>query len=303
MPSWSRNVSGSVERRGAKKPQHAPQVVQRLNGGGGVVDGGRERLDRDVGHDPDGEGRILLEGPPGPERDHPLQLTAGLRRHACIAEDRDHVLAGGDEIADGSLHGEQVIMLAGPSDQAADIDGLDRPVPPARHHEHRLAGSDLGGRGAGPGGLGDLDNDPPGHRHRPEQVDQPVEEQQEQRQAQHHQEPGDTHPNIRDLLGADLAQQRERERQRPSQHRERGLQHAAAVPDPHDAGGEGPGGHLDRQDRHRHHEAGQADRGTDDRGQHGARGRRGVLPCLGNRHRYVGLVGEQGQEYPRRRLG
>jgi hypothetical protein len=41
------------------------------------------------------------------ECDHPLQLPAGVRRRASVAKDRDHGLAGGDEITHGGQHHKQ----------------------------------------------------------------------------------------------------------------------------------------------------------------------------------------------------
>jgi hypothetical protein len=62
-----RNGNGSR----SYKPQGFAEMIQHLNSSGRVVDGRGERSDRDVDHDADREGRILIDRSLDPERDHP----------------------------------------------------------------------------------------------------------------------------------------------------------------------------------------------------------------------------------------
>ena len=49
-------------------------MIEHLHRGRRVVDRRRERLDRDVDHDPDGERGILLDRPLDAQGDHAVQL-------------------------------------------------------------------------------------------------------------------------------------------------------------------------------------------------------------------------------------
>ena len=63
-----------------------------------VVDGRRERLQRDVGDDPEREQRILLHRPLGAERDRRLQHAVVDRGGAAVEDEQR--LVGRDEITD-----------------------------------------------------------------------------------------------------------------------------------------------------------------------------------------------------------
>ena len=70
---------------------------------------------------------------------------------------------------------------------------------------------------------------------------------------------------VRDGVLLDSRQQRERERERPDQHRKQDVQHAVPVPEPHVAGREGVRRHLDDEDADGDDEAGQRRGRPDDR--------------------------------------
>ena len=86
-----------------------------------------------------------------------------------------------------------------------------------------------------------------------------VEEDEEEHESGAEEEPGHRHSEVGHVL-VDAPQQREREGKRPHEHRERRLEHAVAVPEPHVARRERPCRHLDDEDGHGDDEPGQADR-------------------------------------------
>lgn len=103
--------------------QHPSEVIDGLDGRGGIVDRGRQRLDRDIDHDPDGERGILLDRPFDAERDHALQppIEVGGR---VVSDDPEYWLPGRDEVANSNTEHQHAVVAAGPPNEAADIDGL-----------------------------------------------------------------------------------------------------------------------------------------------------------------------------------
>ena len=111
----------------------------------------------------------------------------------------------------------------------------------------------------------------------PQPVDEAVEEEQEEEQVGGHQDAGHGDADVRDGVLLDPRQQREREGERPDQHRQQDLQDLVPVPEAHVAGREAARRHLDDEDADGDHEAGQGSRRPHDRGQQRGRGRRRVL--------------------------
>ena len=65
-----------VQMTPADGAQQAVELVERQHGGGGIVDGARQRLDRDVDDDAEGEGGILLDGALGAHGDGRAQVVS-----------------------------------------------------------------------------------------------------------------------------------------------------------------------------------------------------------------------------------
>jgi hypothetical protein len=96
---------------------------------------------------------------------------------------------GGHEVTDGAGDDQPAVVPARPRGQAALVEGLDGPGPSAAHHEGRgavggrwpLRGVAVGQwrRGRRDHPLGRLHHQRR-HRHRPQPVDEAVEEEQEQ---------------------------------------------------------------------------------------------------------------------------
>ena len=196
-------------------------------------------------------------------------------------------------------------MLAGPADETRVVDRLDRAGPGAPHAEGGLAARlevpgrhEVGrvGRGRPPhGGLERLpailaDQGRDGDR--PHPVKDAVEVEHEEDQADQEEEPGDGHTDVRHGSAPDVTQELEGERQRPDQDGEHRLQHPVPVPEAHVAGRERARRHLHDEDRHGHDESDQGGGRADDRREHGARRRRGVLPVGGD----VDALGEDDPE-------
>ena len=74
-------------------PQHFPEVVEDLHGGGRIVHGRRERPNCDVDHDADREPRILLDRALDAERDHVRELPLVERARRHLAEGLDTLVA------------------------------------------------------------------------------------------------------------------------------------------------------------------------------------------------------------------
>ena len=140
-----------------------------------------------------------------------------------------------------------------------------------------------------------------GYHDRSEPVDESIEEEDEQEQADHHQDAGEGHAEIRNEVAFDTPEEREGERERADQDREDGLLHAIAIEKPHIAGGEHASGHLHDKDGHGDHKARERGRRADDRGEDGARRRRRVLPLGRKRHRLVDFHRQRAEEHPGKR--
>ena len=70
--------------------ENLSDVVEDLDGGRGVVHGGRERPVRDVDHHPQRERRVLVEGALVAERDHSLELLGGSRAELASVDKHQH---------------------------------------------------------------------------------------------------------------------------------------------------------------------------------------------------------------------
>ena len=191
-------------------------------------------------------------------------------------------------------------MLPREAGKSGEVDRLNRAGAAGANDERRLARdlrrlvNDLGsvvparrpddGLERAPAGRRDESCDRDG----PQPVDEAVEEEQEEEQVRGHQDAGHGDADVRDGVLLDPRQQREREGERPDQHRQQDLQDLVPVPEAHVAGREAARRHLDDEDADGDHEAGQGSRRPHDRGQQRGRGRRRVL----ERRRDRDLAGE-----------
>ena len=114
-----------------------------------------------------------------------------------------------------------------------------------------------------------------GDRHRAQGVHEPVQVEQQQDQVGGHRHAGQRDAEVGHRPGADLPQQREREREGRGERPQHQLLEPVAVPQPHEPRRERAGGHLHDQHADRDHQAEQADhRARDGREQAGRRRRR-----------------------------
>ena len=265
-------------------------MIEHLHGGGRIVHRRRQRADRDVHHDPDGEGRILLDRPLDAESHHRPQLV--LRFGAGIgAEHLDQRRARGDEVTNRMAQHDEAVVRMGPLPEPAEVDRLDRAATGHPNDARRLTGRvercghDC--RGIRPRGL--LQHlaqrlaaglrDEGGDRDRPQPMDRTVQEDDEEEDSEPEERPRHGHAEVRDVVLLHVPHEREREREGADQDGENGLERPVAIEDPHVAGREGPRRHLHDEDAHRHDEADQADARGDDRSKHRLGGRRRVLPA------------------------
>ena len=245
----------AVEVGRSDQTQRVSQVVEHLDGGGGVVDGGRQRADRDVDHDPDREGGILLDRPLDSERDHAVELAIRRRRsfresrsvpRPRVRSRRPRGAAREDSCAGGRNGPDRVRRTPG-SCRRARLRTTSRSVAPARGRASRAdqvqSDSDDGLNGLAEG-LAAGPRDQRRHRDWSQPVQDAVEEEHEHQDAREDQEPRGSHPDVRHGRRFDAAKKRERERQGAQEGREHRLQHAVAVPEPHVTGRERPRRHL-----------------------------------------------------------
>ena len=132
-------------RRAADHREDVLEVVEHLDGGGRVVDRGRQRPDRDVDQDPQREGRVLLEGALDAQRHHALQPPLGALgvRHGPVDLEEDP--AGRHEVAHGVLEDHDAPGARRPADHAPSgrrpgsrrDDGCGPPGPAARRRAPR----------------------------------------------------------------------------------------------------------------------------------------------------------------------
>ena len=170
------------------QPEEILQVVEHLDGRRRVVDGRGEGADCDVDHDPDGESRILLDGPLDAERDHRAKPLVRVRPWIAPVQLDQHG-PGGDEIADRVAQHHEAVVVSRPRSEPADVDRLNG-APVAHHPDDasRLSGwgirSGNDRRRVASGRLFEhlAERAPPssgderGDRHRPESMDRAVEE-------------------------------------------------------------------------------------------------------------------------------
>jgi hypothetical protein len=103
------------------------ELVDRLQGGGRVVDAGGEGPVGDVGELAEAEGHVLLHGPLPAELDGGDQAL--VLRSVGPAEDLEQRRAGGHEVADPRDQSQDAAGLGGPPDQGPLV------------HQHDHAGS------------------------------------------------------------------------------------------------------------------------------------------------------------------
>ncbi len=198
--------------------------------------------------------------------------------------------ADGHEVTDRMAEDEQAAMAAREAGQLPGVQRLDRAGARRPNEEQRLTREASRAAchepGVWPGALvkrlleraAALSGHQGGNGNGPHPVQEAIEEEHEQGEAEDHPGCGDAHAHVRHLLGLDLADDAERERQRPDQLRQQELEPAVPVPQPHVARGERPGRHLDAEDRHGHDEAGERRGGPDRCREDGGRRLGRVLP-------------------------
>ena len=270
-------------------------MVDHLHGGRRVVDRRRERLDRDVDHDPHGEGGILLDRPLDAEDDHPSKPVLVPLAVGLTAVDADHRRTGGNEVPGGVVEHERATTLLGEADEPRGVDRLDRAGTAGAHDHRRLVGElqrpahDLGRVGSARRADGGVERAPArrgGDRRdgdRSQSMDESVEKEQEEEHVCGHQDAGHADADMRDGVLLDPRQQREGKGERPDQHRQQDLQDLVPVPEAHVAGRQVVRRHLDDEDADGDDEAGQRRRCPDDCRQQRARRRCRVLERERNR--------------------
>ena len=99
--------------------------------GGRVVDGRRKPLGGDVHHDPEHEGRVLLQGA---FLTHGDRLAQGVGRQGCSAlKDPEQRVPNGDEIANLRHHFDDTVGTLGHGHQSLDVEGQDHAILEVRH--------------------------------------------------------------------------------------------------------------------------------------------------------------------------
>ena len=192
--------------RVADEEQHVLEVVHDLNGGGGVVDRGRQRLDGDVDHDADRTSRILLDRALQPERDHAAQPALTDRRRRRGPVELEQRRAGGDELPDRVSDHQRAGVLLGPLHEAAERDRLHgASTRRGRHSDAGACGAWGRRRRVRVGQPGDRvpecplagSRDEGGDRHGPKPVNEAIQEDDEQQQADHHEPRGERDADVR----------------------------------------------------------------------------------------------------------
>ena len=254
-----------------------------------VVDRRRERLDRDVDHDPHRERGILLDRPLDAEDDHPPEVILVSVTGRLASVDPDHGRSGRDEVSDRVVENERAPALPREPDESGGVDRLDRAGAARAHDRRRLAGDlqrpahDLGRVGPGRRSDGRFEGLPARgrrvrrHGHRSQAVDEAVEEEEEEEEVRGHQDARHGDADMWNGALLDSRQQREGERERPDQHRQQDVQHPVPVPEPHVARREHARRHLHDEDADGDDESGQRRGRAHDRGEEDARGRCRVL--------------------------
>ena len=293
-------LAAPLEARRAHHAQQLLEVVEHLDGRRRVVHRRRQRPDRDVDHDPDGEAGVLVDRPLDAEGDEAAELPLGVRRD--VAVDLHQHAARGDEVADRLPQDEHAVVLVAPSGR------VPRRGPPGSRPPlsavTRSAGAPSGMSTAATGAVvaGDSSSaraaglrDERGDRDRTEAVHEPVEEEQEEQDPDDEEEAGQRDAEIRDEVRRDAAQQRERERQRPDDDGERRLQQPVAIPEAHVARRERPRRHLHDEHADRDDEPGQRGGRADDRREERGRRRGRVVPDLGHVDVLVEVDGDRAE--------
>ena len=269
------------------------EVVDHLDGGRRVVDGRRQRPDRDVDEDPEREGRILVDRPLDPERDPARQPPLGNPRERRRARaPRAGPRSEETKSPTPWRHHDDRVVVGRPGEQALVVDCLDRSRPSCFGRRASAPGEDLVELGVGAGAAPrarELDRAcgaPPGrrshergHLDRAEPVEKRSRKTRNRTSPAPSEEPGHRDAEVGHVL-VDAAQERVGERERPHENGERRFEHAVAVPEAHVAGRERAGRHLHDEDAHRDDEPGQADGRADDGRQHRQRGLRRIVPAV-----------------------
>ena len=107
----------------AEAEQEVLHLVEGLHGGRGVVDGRRERLDRDVHEDADRVLGVLLERALRPEPDEPPQPALGHGPPPAVDAQERHAVD--ERVADRPRHRDDRPFPPGERDEALHVDGLD----------------------------------------------------------------------------------------------------------------------------------------------------------------------------------
>ena len=267
-------------------------MVDHLDGRRRVVDGRRERADRDVDEDPQREGRVLVDRPLDPEREPAGETPLGDPRERPPS--RAPRAARRPRRRSRRRRGASRSRRRGASPRRAD----PRRRSPGARPTRLLRTTSVGSRAR----IASSSASAPERRRvlasstvarsasRPEcaasaatltgrrRWREAVEEDEEEHEADAEQEPSHRHSEVRDGL-VDPAEQRVREHERTHEHGERRLEDAVPVPEPHVARRERSGRHLHDEHAHRHHEPGQPDGRADDGCQHGQRSLRRVVPA------------------------
>ena len=191
--------------------------------------------------------------------------------------------AHGHEVADRVTEHDQAGVLSGHGTEAGDVDGLDG-AGPGRPQDERRRGRRRPGPAGDEGEVGTIDLLDPviegtaclvcqqlRHRHGSHPVEEPVEVEQEQQQADGKAAARQAHADVRDGVRPDPADDGDGEHERADQLGQHELEPPIAIPQAHVAGREDARRLLHSEDGHGDHEAGQRD-GGGDRGRHDGRG-------------------------------
>ena len=268
-------------------------MVEDLHGSGRVVDGGRERPDRDVDHHANRESGVLLDRPLDPEHDHRPQSPLRRRVHSLPAVHLEQRRSLRHEVAHRRPDDDQAVVCPCKASKPAGVHRLNGSRPQGRDDEGRGRVADVRARQVrrrvGPLGLPDHGlerasagpGDERGDRDGAQPVDRAIQEHQEEENPGREEESGERHAEARHRVLLHSPEERVRERQGADEDGEHGLEQPVAIEDPHVARRERAGRHLHDQHGDRDDEPGEADTRADDRGKHGLRRPGRVRPALG----------------------
>ena len=218
-PPASRTSAWLAQLGAGDHVQQVAEVVQRLHGRCRVVDRGRECLDRDVDEDADRERGILVDRPLDPERHHPAEAGLGAFRVIDAAVHADHRSARWrrSRPRGGGTTARSRVRSAQRTRPAHRLPGLRRMSPRGRREPASAARAT---RGAGPPAPlpprgthacpgGDTSAATATGRSRWTKRSRKSRNSSSPR---HEERPGDRHAEIRDEVGLDAPEQRERVR-------------------------------------------------------------------------------------------